>query len=73
MKRELKPQRLWAVTYSNCPEAMPWTVRRTRKQAIRTACHLDDWGSEDFRPEWTRMKKQGCKTVRVVLITEQPK
>lgn len=71
--RKLKPQRLWAVTYVSCHEAMPWTVRRTRLQAIKACLGRDDWSDEPWREEWASWKKLGCKTVRVQLITEPPK
>ena len=69
----MKEKRWWGVTYANCDEVMPDTIRRTRKDAMRACCdnryrYRDD--PEDWRSKWEKWNAAGCKAVRVVVRRE---
>jgi hypothetical protein len=64
--RNPKPQHLWGITYSNSPEVMPDTIRRTRMEAQKSACDTTD----GWRDEWKEWRDRGCRAVRVIVQAE---
>lgn len=68
-----KEQKLWGVTYSNNDQVMPDTIRRTRMEAQKACCdnrYQYREMSEEWKDEWRRWKKIGCKAVKVVVRRE---
>jgi hypothetical protein len=63
-----KPQKFWAITYTNCPEAMPDTIRRTRAEAKKACCDgRHQFRADNWKDEWREWAKLGCKAIRVTV------
>jgi hypothetical protein len=72
MGKNVKPRRLWAITYTNSGDVMPDTIRRTRREAQQACCdnRYQFRDGSDWRHEWSQWKKRGCRAVRVVVTVE---
>lgn len=60
--------RLWAVVDKR-GGAWPWSVRYTRREAIRAFC---DNGPDDDPDDWEDWQKKGHRCIRVRVTIEDP-
>jgi hypothetical protein len=69
----VKQKRYWGITYTNCGDVMPDTIRRTRIESKRACCdnryRFRD-NSDVWEAEWEKWRKAGCRAVRVIVTVE---
>ena len=74
MSKQPKIRKFWAVTYTNSPDVMPDTIRRTREEAIQACCDgRSRWrGDAGWRFQWKQWRKAGCRAVHVMVEVLPP-